>query len=61
MPGISGGNAELVAFANLYYYTIRVYHGSILEPIVIEPFSLTKDNMVDSETSRESIGVVNLA
>ncbi|KAJ9082180.1 hypothetical protein DSO57_1006916 [Entomophthora muscae] len=60
-PGIFGGNAELVAFANLYGYTIRVYHNNILEPIDIEPVSLTNNNSDNSEASRKSKGILNLA
>ncbi|KAJ9082167.1 hypothetical protein DSO57_1006904 [Entomophthora muscae] len=48
-PGIFGGNAELAAFANIYDYTIRVYHNCIPEPINIEPVSLTDNNSDNSE------------
>ncbi|KAJ9082174.1 hypothetical protein DSO57_1006910 [Entomophthora muscae] len=59
-PGIFGGNAELAAFANLYNYTIQIYHNCIPEPINIEPVSLTNNNSDNSEASHKPNGILNL-
>ncbi|KAJ9090631.1 Ubiquitinyl hydrolase 1 [Entomophthora muscae] len=59
-PGIYGGNAELAAFANLYCYTIRVFHNGSVDPIHIEPVSLTENNSDNYEPSCKHNGILNL-
>ncbi|KAJ9085771.1 hypothetical protein DSO57_1010577 [Entomophthora muscae] len=59
-PGIYGGNAELASFANLYCYTIRIFHNGSVDPIHIEPVSLTENHSDNSEPSCKHNGIINL-